>query len=232
MELARISPAEEETAMTVWLIDTKTAAYVEAALVPIAKEHVDQARIAWGNEFQKRQRLSRYDEDFMVWTRGIMSPSSLISESVPKGYVIICCDQIQGIIVFDDALQPSRRQSGTNLLYITYLATAPWNRKHGDETGLFRHVGRVLVAEAVRESVQLGCPGRIGLHSYWTASPFYEKLRFDDLGPDAARRGMNYFELRTGVAYELLSDFGRREDSQFQLDPSWDCDAIQTRSSS
>ncbi|HEY2253844.1 MAG TPA: GNAT family N-acetyltransferase [Planctomycetaceae bacterium] len=218
--------------MTVWLIDTKTAAFVEAALVPIATEHVDQARIAWGNEFQRRQRLFHYDEDFLVWTQGIMSPSSLIAGSVPKGYVIICCDQIQGFIVFDEALQPSRRQPGTNLLYITYLATAPWNRRQGDETGLFRHVGRVLVAEAVRESVQLGCPGRIGLHSYWTASPFYEKLRFDDLGPDACRRGMSYFELRTGVAYELLSEFGRCEDSQSQLDSLCDYDAIQTRSSS
>lgn len=194
--------------MNVWLLEAQTQNTVEASLLPMTRQHVSQARRVWMNGFQSRQKLFLCDDDFMVWNRGIMSDSASDTGDSPYGYVVICENEVQGVVVFDERLQPSRRRPGTQLLYLRYIATAPWNRRNGPIAPRFRHVGRILIAQAVRESIMLGCPGRIGLHSFPDAEEFYENLRFDKPDSDIPYRGMSYFELRPSAAYMLLSDFG------------------------
>ena len=194
--------------MRVWLKETNSQVLVDAAVVPMSPEHIRRAQAAWGEEFQRRRSAFPGNEDAMVWTRGVMSDISLPAITSSNGFVVIYAGEIQGVVLYGEQLQASRRAPLCSLLYVTYLATAPWNRRTDTSSGRFRQVGRVLVAESVRESVRRGCPGRIGLHSYPGSSQFYERFHFECLGADVARRGMQYFELRLGAAFHLLSDYG------------------------
>ncbi|MGE5194541.1 MAG: hypothetical protein ACM3U2_18780 [Deltaproteobacteria bacterium] len=194
--------------MQVSLYDNEKNVVTAGSVVRLTASHVVEAKSAWVEEFQRRRAQLVCDEDALVWTRGVMCDTAGIGDGPPRGYVILHAETIQGVVVFDDELQFSRTKPGTWALYVTYLATAPWNRRRGDRAGRFRYVGRNLVTEAVRESVRLGCPGRVGLHSYPDSSTFYDRLGFENLGIDASRRGMSYFELRPGAAYALLSGSG------------------------
>lgn len=91
-----------------------------------------------------------------------------------------------------------------------YLATAPWNRRDKRGLGQLRGVGTVLMAWAMQESQDVGCNGRLGLHSLRCSDDFYHRLGLHNFGLDAARRGMNYFELSSSGETEF-SDANCRE---------------------
>ncbi len=72
------------------------------------------------------------------------------------------------------------------LVYISALATGPWNRPEINNHPTYRGVGRNLVNFAIARSEALGYQGRIGLHSLPRALGFYSKLTIGllDCGPD------------------------------------------------
>lgn len=115
----------------------------------------------------------------------------------------IVTDRLEGLasLAFD---RSRAGPPGTSLVYIEYLATAPWNRKAG--SARLRGVGRVLIQTTVRISVALGHDGRIGLHSKPAAEAFHrEKLGLLDLGREMAEDGeWVYFEATPEVARRLL----------------------------
>lgn len=66
------------------------------------------------------------------------------------------------------------------------------------------------MAWALQESRDVGCDGRLGLHSQRGSDEFYHRLGLHNLGLDAAHRGMNYFELSCSRATEF-SEAARSE---------------------
>jgi hypothetical protein len=64
-------------------------------------------------------------------------------------------------------------QSGLPLLYVDYLAAAPWNLPELVRRPRLRGSGLALLGAAVRLSRQIGYNGRIGLHSLPKAESFY-----------------------------------------------------------
>lgn len=196
--------------MQVSLFDNENNIFTDASVTRMTPSHLQMAKSSWAAGFRRREALRLADGDGLIWSCGDVpgGPAS----PLPNGYVVIHAGRVQGMMLFRDELCPSRKRPGTWLLYVSYLATAPWNREGHDRPCRFRNVGRNLVVQAVRQSIELGCPGRLGLHSYPTSAGFYERLGFDNLGSDAARRGMTYFELLSGAAYHLLSSSGAHED--------------------
>ena len=80
------------------------------------------------------------------------------------------------------------------ILYVDYLAVAPWNRKTFQNPQRFRHLGTVMIGAAVEFSRALGFDGRCGLHSLPQSEGFYRRIGMRDFGLDAAYLSLRYFE--------------------------------------
>lgn len=80
------------------------------------------------------------------------------------------------------------------IMYVDFLAVAPWNRKAFQDPQRFRQLGTVMIGAAVELSRTLGLDGRCGLHSLPQSEGFYRRIGMRDFGPDAAKSSLRYFE--------------------------------------
>ncbi len=92
------------------------------------------------------------------------------------------------------------KQERKPLVYVSYLATAPWNYREITEQPKFSGVGTVLLRAAVAISIDTEFKGRIGLHSLPKAEYFYERHGFECLGADPQKEDLKYYELSPEVA--------------------------------
>lgn len=66
-------------------------------------------------------------------------------------------------------------------------------------------IGSIFVATAVQLSLSEGFKGRIGLHSLPQAEKFYgERCRMTDLGRDAKKENLRYYEMTAEQASDFL----------------------------
>lgn len=86
------------------------------------------------------------------------------------------------------------------ILYIDYVAVAPWNRRAFQNPQRFRHLGTVMIGAALELSRALGLDGRCGLHSLPQSEGFYQRIGMRDFGPDAAYSSLRYFEFDAAAA--------------------------------
>src|SRR3989442_10219041 len=87
-------------------------------------------------------------------------------------------------------------QFGKTIVYVEFVATAPWNRPEIQTPPRYRGAGTAMVTAAIELSYRLGCRGRMGLHSLPAAEPFYrETCGMTELGHDAAHENLMYFEM-------------------------------------
>jgi len=111
-------------------------------------------------------------------------------------FALVCDGGLQGLMwVCDFRSARIPAQFGKPLVYVEFLASAPWNRPEIQTPPRYRGVGTVMVGAAVELSRELGYRGRIGLHSLPRAEPFYrEACQMTELGYDAADEGLMYYE--------------------------------------
>lgn len=89
---------------------------------------------------------------------------------------------------------------GKPLVYVVFLATAPWNLTSVVARPRFRGVGSVLLRAAVEISSDLGFKGRLALHALPQSEVFYERLGMTALGNDPKKENLKYFEMTPGQA--------------------------------
>lgn len=120
-------------------------------------------------------------------------------------YVIEVNEETQGMMITESTLRTSKLENGKPLIYIEYLAIAPWNRKSITKTPQYGLVGKMLFFQAVGDSVEKGFKGRVGLQSLPGAIKWYEHLELIkfDIEPS---ENMHYFELSESTALKLLSE--------------------------
>lgn len=95
------------------------------------------------------------------------------------------------------------------LVYVDYLATAPWNLTGLTPTPRLTRCGITLINAAIRYSVRLGFAGRIGLHALRGAEGFYrDRLRMRDMGDGPGYEDLCYFEMTEAGAITFLSERG------------------------
>jgi len=181
--------------MHVRLYDRLAQKPVAAEITAMTHRHVQTLNSNWIQAFQLRQHAQERDEDFLMWNTGKGYFDLLIHREGLRSFALIAEENVQGVLLLQSETQPSRLESNRSLIYVRYLATAPWNRRDKRGPGQLRGVGTVLMAWATQESRDVGCNGRLGLHSLRGSDDFYHRLGLHNLGLDAARRGMNYFEL-------------------------------------
>ena len=99
---------------------------------------------------------------------------------------------------------------GKPLLYIDFPEIAPWNWvvHEINHPGLFKTIGSQLSWRAILQSRDEGFKGRVGLHSLSSAEDFYRKCGMVEVGYDAAKQNLMYFELTQEGAEKFLIDGG------------------------
>jgi hypothetical protein len=89
-------------------------------------------------------------------------------------------------------------QTNQPLLYIDYLATAPWNNTALTQTPRYRLCGTALWKAAIKYSQEQGWEGRVGLHSLRQSEGFYRDVcQMSDLGHDPDYDNLRYFEWKS-----------------------------------
>jgi len=116
------------------------------------------------------------------------------------------CGETQGLMLVDlNGFGRLDAQKGRELIYVELLATAPWNRRKFVVSPRYKGVGWILIATAISLSIDSGFHGRLGLHSLPQSESWYRGIAgFTDMGLDASKKGMHYFELTHEVADSFL----------------------------
>ena len=124
---------------------------------------------------------------------------------------VICEGEMQGLTILrTDHTSRLAEMLGEPLVYVDYLAAAPWNLRGLASVPRFAGVGRVLIGAAVQVSQVQGWEGPVGLHSLPQAESFYRRTcRMQDLGRDDHYDKLRYFELSTADADTFLQGGSR-----------------------
>ena len=151
----------------------------------------------WEEQWQPMLRHSNEEDRPWNWSDKYMELQTVNYEF----YSLECEEATQGMMVIDTDFHRTR-SSNLNLVYVSFLATAPWNR-HEIGTPRFRRVGPLLLRHAVVRSEELGYKFRTGLHSLPGSEWFYDELGLESYGPDPDLSNMRYYEFSeaTGKAF-------------------------------
>lgn len=95
-------------------------------------------------------------------------------------------------------------QANQHMVYVDYLAIAPWNRNQISQPIQLQGLGTILLGIAVDRSRDEGWCGRVGLHSLPQSEGFYTKKGMKSLGADSAKSGLAYFEFTEDAANSFL----------------------------
>ncbi|HKS75337.1 MAG TPA: hypothetical protein VJQ82_19170 [Terriglobales bacterium] len=90
------------------------------------------------------------------------------------------------------------------IVYVDYVAVAPWNRKVVQHPQRFKNLGTVMLGQAVATSIAEGLDGRCGLHSLPQSEGFYRRIGMSDFGTDPAYSSLRYFEFSAQAARNFV----------------------------
>jgi hypothetical protein len=90
------------------------------------------------------------------------------------------------------------------IVYVDYVAVAPWNRKIVQHPQRFKNLGKVMLGQAVATSIAAGLDGRCGLHSLPQSEGFYRRIGMSDFGTDLAYSSLRYFEFSVQAARNFV----------------------------
>ncbi|MBP9092877.1 GNAT family N-acetyltransferase [bacterium] len=133
------------------------------------------------------------------------------SKLAHKWYGIKCDGKWQGLMVLETALHRARigDDKGKHLVYINYLASAPWNLAEFVEAPAYGLVGTVFVRVAIELSFKLEFKGRIGLHALTQSEAFYRDIcGMTDVGPgqEYSQSKLRYFEMTKDQAEDFVRE--------------------------
>ncbi|QNP41726.1 GNAT family N-acetyltransferase [Lysobacter solisilvae (ex Woo and Kim 2020)] len=177
-------------------IDVEFAGRADDRWLTFTAAEVAQAR-AEGKELSPPQHLH------WRWQRKVDAARNLL----PYPTMAIECEgDAQGLMLLktDGEFGRLPAQAGKPLVYVVFLATAPWNLPAIVDRPRFRGVGHTLMRAAVELSQELGFKGRVGLHSLSQAEAFYERLGMTLLDRDIDKENLRYCEMTQESAEALL----------------------------
>ncbi len=159
---------------------------VEASIVNLSNKHVED----FDNIWMELLRLHQQDDKFWDLELKLL----MVSRQDYEGYAVECNDQTEGILILETQLHGSQITPGKRLVYISYIATAPWNREVIQRPPKLQGIGTALLIFARTRSLDLGYSGRVGLHSLPGYEKFYDNRGMLDLGSDPDYENLVYFE--------------------------------------
>ncbi len=187
------------TSSRIYLYESASAKLVEAELVDeVTEGHVALWESTWKPAMQAygAGRLLRDapEDNHWNWRGKVQAWRPILHYQF---FAILCRGELQGLMV-TSGLQSARlsEQFGKPLIYVEFVATAPWNRREVQDPPRYRGVGSVFIRAAIEVSMDSGYRGRVGLHSLPKAESFYRKsCGMSPLGFDYAHENLFYFEM-------------------------------------
>jgi hypothetical protein len=166
---------------------------------PFNQKHIAD----WETFWKPRLKNSEEEDKHWDWLRKMQyaSTPNFTTFALESGNIT------QGLMIVETDLHRSALENGKSLVYIDYLASAPWNRGSLQEPPMFRAIGTILFSLAVYLSNELGFKGRVALHSLPKAEAFYRSKGMMDGGLDVKYYNLRYFELATADAQQIISGF-------------------------
>lgn len=138
-----------------------------------------------------------------------MGKAERVEKDVLSLVAVKCEGDVQGLMAIPLQSRPAMLAPGERLVYVDYLEAAPWNQRLPGRAQRFLGIGRVLIAQAIRISRELGLAGRVGLHSLPQAELFYATAcRMPRTGPDPNYYGLVYFKYTGDAALAWLAAEG------------------------
>ena len=160
---------------------------IDAILSSLSAKHLDDFELKW------KPQLEASTAEDRVWNWVIKDRIYLASPNY-ESYAIECERMTQGLMLIDTRFHRSQIEPSRRLVYISFLATAPWNRAIIQSPPTYRAVGSALLQFARERSFELGYGGLVGLHSLSESVNFYSKIGMIGGDPDPDRDGLPYFE--------------------------------------
>lgn len=183
----------------VYLRDGQTSRLVEASLFDVVTpDHLALWETQWVPVMQThcagRAVTDRPEDSHWDWRRKSQAVQGILGY---HSFSLICQGELQGLMMVNDMMSARlATQFGKPMIYVEFLATAPWNRAEISQSPRYRGVGKVFMLAAVEASREVGFKGRLGLHSLPNAEPFYEaRCGMARLGQDSSHQNLTYFEM-------------------------------------
>jgi hypothetical protein len=206
------------TVSPVYLLDIAADAAVDAEL----RDAIEEAQLAdwealWKPSLEEAIRRlhaqkvprNRWPQSrHWDWRDKIRAIERLLAHQT---FCIVCKGQTQGLMAVNLTIPTRiREQRGKPMVYVEYLESAPWNRPELFSPHRYRGVGKILMRAAIECSLQEEFKGRVGLHSLPQADEFYrDKCGMTDLGTDAAKQDLRYFEMTPEQALLFIQKGGK-----------------------
>lgn len=183
--------------MRIYLTDGTTGEPVEAELIKgISPDSLHLWKSTWAPLLQGRSEDSRWNWERKLQIRG--------NELTCETFCIKMGSSLEGMMMINNAGY-SRLHLGKELVYIEFVATAPWNRKEICDPRKHGGVGEIFVETAIRLSLEYELEGRIGLVSLPGAEGFYrDVVKMTEIGPDPHHQDLIYFEATPNQAQAFL----------------------------
>jgi hypothetical protein len=168
--------------------------------------------------FKALQRLKRAGVERKHWPQSRhwdwrRKTDALQAMLANPGFSVVCAGLTQGMMLVDTTMKRCRldNQKGKNLIYVSFVENAPWNRKELlFDPPRYRGVGTILIRAALELSKQEEFKGRIGLHSLPQSNGFYANVcGMTDLGADQDYQGLRYFEMTSEQAEAFIAKGGK-----------------------
>jgi len=186
--------------------------YVKNEWTPILEAFKDRAFLAYRalppqdqsqSSFQDKLGLFGAPDAHWDWTYKRNNMSGLSH----RMYAVLDGESVEALMRVDLSKQSRLDKTPlTPIVYVDYLAIAPWNRRPIQQPPRFNGLGTVLLGTAVSLSNNEGMDGRCGLHSLIQAEGFYKGAGMTDLGADPAADGLKYFEFSPQAAELFLKE--------------------------
>lgn len=173
------------------LWQVKEKQMIDGVLEPLTHRHLNDFKILW-----LPQLKATVEEDaHWDWVK-----KHRFYETYPnyEKYAIACAQATQGMMLLETAEHYSCIDPDQRLVYVDYLATAPWNRPNLQHSPTYRLVGSTLLEFARYRSEQIGYRGYVGLHALPRAQAFYTRMGMLDYGKDPRKQFLHYFEWAPG----------------------------------
>ena len=186
------------TPATIYLKESGSNGLVEASLFDdVTDDHLAMWAATWCPAMAKhcagRPLRNSPEDGHWNWQRKAAEWRPLLGY---HAFAIVCGGELQGLMLASDLkFARLQGQTGKPLVYIVYLATAPWNRPELKTPPRYRGVGTVFMAAAIQLSMDMDYRGRIGLHSLPAAEPFYLRCGMTPIGRDLTCQKLMYFEM-------------------------------------
>jgi hypothetical protein len=185
--------------------------HIEKAWKPLMKRQRERALLEFFTLLPEKERT----HEALVATLGRLgapdshwdwrSKCSFAPGTQRQAYGLVHGDQVEAAMILAFGRDTRLGTPSELLVYVDYLATAPWNRPAVQCPERFRGMGRMLLGTAVAVSQMQGLDGRCGLHSLPLAEGFYQHVGMQDLGIDPAYHDLRYFEFNAAAARAFIA---------------------------